>query len=85
MPHFMLQWFTKNFKILVLNSSKVFPKKSTHKIKQPKNLQEPLHLEYYMPTHHNKFHSQIVNILFVIKLQKIFEFCVSNFIQKYWR
>ena len=59
-------------------------KKSTHKIKQPKNLQKSLHLEYYISTNHNKFHVQIVNILFVIKLQKNFEFQVSNFIQKYW-
>ena len=71
MPHFMLQCFTKNFEDFSL---KVLLKKSTHKIKQPKNLQKSLHLEYYISTHHNKFHSQIVNILFVIKLQKNFEF-----------
>ena len=55
-------------------SVKVLLKKSTHKIKQPKNLQKSLHLEYYISTHHNKFHPQIVNILFVIKLQNNFEF-----------
>ena len=71
MPHFMLQWFTKNFKDFSLN---VLLKKSTHKIKQPKNLQKSLHLEYYISTHHNKFHPQIVNILFVIELQNNFEF-----------
>ena len=49
-------------------------KKLTHKTKQPKNLQKSLHLEYYISTNHNKFHSQIVNILFVIDLQKNFEF-----------
>jgi hypothetical protein len=42
---------------------------STHKIKEPKNLQKSLHLEYYISTYHNKFHVQIVNILF-IKLSK---------------
>ena len=59
-------------------------KKKTHKIKQPKNLQKSLHLEYYILTHHNKFHPQIVNILFVIKLQNNFEFYIPKFIEKYW-
>ncbi len=36
---------------------------------QPKNLQKSLHLECYISTHHNKIHSQIVNILFVVELQ----------------
>ena len=56
-------------------------KKSTQKIKQPKHLQKSLHLEYYISTDHNKFHPQIVNILFSIELQNNFEFQVSNFIQ----
>ena len=68
-------------KILVQNESKVLLKKSTHKIKQPKNLQKSLHLEYYISTHHNKSHPQTVNILFIVELQKNIEFYVSNFIQ----
>jgi hypothetical protein len=74
MPHFMLQWFTKNFKDFSLN---VFLKKLTHKMKQPKTLQKSLHLEYYISTHLNKFHPQIVNTLFVIEFQNIFEFQVK--------
>ena len=47
----------------------VLLKKSTQKkFKQPKNLQKSLQLEYYISTHHNKFHSQIVIILLLIKL-----------------
>ena len=68
--------------MLVQNSSKVLLKKSTHRIKQPKNLQKSQHLEYYISTHPNKFHLQIVNILFEIELQNNFEFQVSGFIKK---
>ena len=52
-------------------------------MKQLKYLQKLQHLEYYISTHHNKFHPKIVNILFVIELQNNFEFGVSNCIQKY--
>ena len=61
-------------KILVQNSSKVLLEKSTHRSKQPKNLQKSIHFEYYISTNHKKFHLQIVNILFVIDLQNNFEF-----------
>ena len=73
--------FTKNFKDFSVN---VILKKSTHKIKQPKNLQRTQNLDYYISIHHEKFHPQIVNILFLIELQNNFQFQVSNFIQKYW-
>ncbi len=80
MPHFVLQCFTQNFEDFGL---KVFLKKKTHKIKHPKNLQKSLYLEYYIISHHNKFHPHIVNILFVIELQNNFLFYVSKFIEKY--
>ena len=58
-------------------------KTSNHKIKQPKNLQKLLHLQYYIASHYNKFHQQIVNILLVVESQNNFEFQVSNFIKKH--
>ena len=64
----------KRIKILLQNSSKVLLKKSTHRIKKPKKLQKPLHLEYHILTYKNKFHLQNVKILFVIELQNNFEF-----------
>jgi hypothetical protein len=59
-------------------------KKSPYKIKQLKNLQISLHLEYFILANQNKFHVQVFNILFVIKVQENFQFQVSIFIQKYW-
>ena len=72
--------FTKNFKDFSVN---VILKKSTHKIKQPKNLPKSLNLEYYISMHHKKIHPQIVNILFIIEIQNNFEFQASNFRQDY--
>ena len=81
MPQFKLYCFTKKIEDFSL---KVLLKRKAHNIKQPNNLQKSLHLEYYNLTHHNKFHPQIVNIIFLIKLQNNFEFYISEFIEKYW-
>ena len=68
-----LNRFNKISKIFIQNGSKVLLKKSTHRIKQAKYLQKSLHLEYHILTYRNKFHPQIVNILFEIELQNNFE------------
>ena len=85
-------WFLKEKKCLISHCTDLpkkieflFQKRSwknqLKKIKKQKNLQKPLHLEHYISTHDNKFHLQIVNILFIIKLQNNFEFNVSKFMQ----
>ena len=66
----------KKFKYFSLNVV-LKKEKKTHKLKQRKNLQISLHLEYFISTHRNKFHPQIVNILFVVELQDDFEFQIE--------
>ena len=56
---------------------KVLLKKITHKIKQSQNLKKSrknFALEIFISINQNKFHQQIVNILFIIELKKSFEF-----------
>ena len=67
MPHFMSESFQRFQSTFNLE-------KSTHKIKQPRELHKSLLLEQDISTHHKRIHPQNLNLLFIIEIQNNFEF-----------